>query len=91
MKNEEEIFNNDSYKFISNLVEEKISILRNNKNFNEKYTRLTNEIENLEKHLNQEQREQFNEIIKLFYETEEYYFAFSYSLGIKYGKDLEKI
>lgn len=90
MKNEEEIFNNDSYKFISNLVEEKISILRNNKNFNEKYTRLTNEIENLEKHLNQEQREQFNEIIKLFYETEEYYFAFSYSLGIKYGKDLEK-
>lgn len=91
MKNEEEIFNNDSYKFISNLVEEKISILRNNKNFNEKYTRLTNEIENLEKHLNQEQREQFNEIIKLFYETEEYYFALSYSLGIKYGKDLEKI
>ena len=91
MKNEEEIFNNDSYKFISNLVEEKISILRNNKNFNEKYTRLTNEIENLETHLNQEQREQFNEIIKLFYETEEYYFALSYSLGIKYGKDLEKI
>ena len=91
MKNEEEIFNNDSYKFIPNLVEEKISILRNNKNFNEKYTRLTNEIENLEKHLNQEQREQFNEIIKLFYETEEYYFALSYSLGIKYGKDLEKI
>ncbi len=91
MKNEEEIFNNDSYKFISNLVEEKISILRNNKNFNEKYIRLTNEIENLEKHLNQEQREQFNEIIKLFYETEEYYFALSYSLGIKYGKDLEKI
>ena len=91
MNNEEEIFNNDSYKFISNLVEEKISILRNNKNFNEKYTRLTNEIENLEKHLNQEQREQFNEIIKLFYETEEYYFALSYSLGIKYGKDLEKI
>ena len=89
MKNEEEIFNNDSYKFISNLVEEKISILRNNKNFNEKYTRLTNEIENLEKHLNQEQREQFNEIIKLFYETEEYYFALSYSLGIKYGENLK--
>ena len=31
----------------------------------------------------------FNNFIKYFYETEEYYFVLSYSLGVKYGKDLK--
>ena len=48
-------------------------------------------IEELDNSLEGEQKEKFNEIIKLFYKTEEYYFAFSYSLGIKYGEDLKKI
>ena len=58
-----EIFESGNYKFISELVEEKISILKNNIDF----------------------------IIELFYKTEEYYFALSYSLGVKYGEDLKKI
>lgn len=37
------------------------------------------------------QKEKFNEIISLFYNTEEYYFALAYSLGVKYAKDLKKI
>ena len=36
-------------------------------------------------------KEKFNEIIQLFLETEEYYFALSYSLGVKYGKDLNEL
>lgn len=86
-----EMFNNEDYKLISELVEQKIPKLRENSNFNEKYLKLTDMIEELEKDLTDEQKEKFNEIVKLFYETEEYYFAFSYSLGVKYGHDLEII
>ena len=43
------------------------------------------------KQLSKQQKEQFDEIVQLFYKTEEYYFAFSYSLGVKYGEDLKRI
>ena len=66
-------------------------ILRKNTDFNEKYLELTDKMETLEKSLSPKQVEQFHEIVDLFYQTEEYYFAFSYSLGVKYGKDLEKL
>ena len=86
-----DIFNNENYKFISNFVEEKISILKENENFSQKYKKLLDLMEELEKTLSDEQKEQFNEIIQLIYKTEEYYFALSYSLGVKYGEDLKKI
>lgn len=91
MNEKKEIFNNSDYKYISNFIEEKLPILRQNKKFNEKYLNLTDAIEKLEKTLSVTQKEQLDEIIKLFYETEEYYFAFSYSLGLKYGKELEEL
>ena len=86
-----EIFNNDNYKFISNNVEQKLPILKENQNFKKEYLRLTDAMEELEQTLSKQQKEQFDEIVQLFYKTEEYYFAFSYSLGVKYGKDLENI
>lgn len=86
-----EIFNGDDYKYISNLVEKKIPILKENENFNKKYTRLSDAIEELEETLSEKQKEQFSEIIQLFYQTEEYYFTLSYSLGVKYGEDLKRI
>ena len=84
-------FNNEDYKLISEMVEKKIPDLRKNEDFNKKYVRLTDAMEELEKSLSKEQKEKYNEIVNLFYETEAYYFAFSYSLGVKYGKDLESI
>lgn len=87
MKDNEKIFNIEDYKFISNLIEEKVPILRQNKDFEHKYLKLIDMIDDLEKNLNANQKQQFEEIIDLFYETEEYYFALSYSLGIKYGND----
>ena len=36
MNQEKEIFNNEDYKYISNFVEEKLPILRQNKKFNGK-------------------------------------------------------
>ena len=86
-----DIFKNGDYKYISNLIEEKIPILRKNQDFENKYTKLSDAIENLESDLSDSQKEQFDEIIKLFYETEKYYFALSYSLGVKFGKDLNEI
>ena len=86
-----EIFNNDNYKYISNFVESKISILRQNKDFNKKYLEQSSLIDSLNQTLSGEQKEKFNNLIKSFYETEEYYFALSYSLGIKYGEDLKSL
>ena len=84
-----EIFNNDNYKFISDYVEQKLPILK--ENFKAEYLRLTDAMEELEQTLSKQQKEQFDEIVQLFYKTEEYYFAFSYSLGVKYGEDLKRI
>ena len=77
-----EIFN-DSRKIISNFVEKKLQILRENSDFNQKYIRLSDAIDELASCLTNEQNELFDEIVKLFYQTEEYYFALSYSLGVK--------
>lgn len=84
-----EIFDNGNYKYISDFVESKIPILRQNTNFNKKYLEQADLIDNLNQILAGEAKEKFNILINSFYETEEYYFAFCYSLGIKYGKDLK--
>ena len=84
-----EIFNDDNYKHISNFVEGKIPILRQNEDFNKKYMEQSDLIDKLNRTLSGEQKENFNTLVKLFYETEEYYFALSYSLGVKYGENLK--
>lgn len=85
-----DIFNNDDYKYVSNYVEEKSSVLRNNNDFNEKYLELSSLIDKLDLTLSGSEKNEFNRTIKLFYELEDYYFAFSYLLGFKNGNDLRK-
>lgn len=91
MKEELELFENEDYKAISNFIETKIPLLRKNVHFEKIYKELYTKIEEFEKTLTKEKAEQFNEIIKLIYQTEEYYLSFAYSLGIKYGKNIEKM
>ncbi len=86
-----EIFNNEIKDFINNLIEEKLPILKENTDFKEKYLRLSDAMDELDKTLSKNQKELFDEIVDLFYETEKYYFTLSYSLGLKYGEDLKKI
>ena len=86
-----EIFNDDSKEFINAFVEEKISVLRENSDFNQKSIRLSDAMDELEKTLSESQKDLFDEIVKLFYQTEEYYFALSYSLGVKYEDNLHKL
>ena len=66
-------------------------ILKENQNFKKDYLRLIDAMEELEHTLSEQQKKQFDEIIQLFYKTEEYYFAFSYTLGVKYGEELKKL
>lgn len=91
MDSKVDFFENGDYKFVTNLINEKIENLKKYKNFNEQYTKLYDSIDELGLILDDSQKEKFNEIIQLFYNTEEYYFALAYSLGVKYGKDLEKL
>ena len=59
LKNENlimEIFNNETKDFISNLIEEKLSILKGNKDFKEKYARLSDAMDELEKTLSKNQK-----------------------------------
>lgn len=85
-----EIFNNEIKDFISNLIEKKLPILKENTDFKEKYLRLSDAMDELDKTLSKNQKELFDEIVDLFYATEKYYFTLSYSLGLKYGQDLKK-
>ena len=41
--------------------------------------------------LKEEDKEKFNEILELFHKMEDYYYVFSYSLGVKYGEELKKL
>lgn len=82
---------NGDYKLVMSLIEQKIEILKKNKNFNHQYTRFFDAIDEMELLLSKEQKVKFDEIVNLFYSLEEYYVAFSYSLGVKYGEDLSKM
>ena len=81
-------FENYDYKFISNMIENKVYKLKQYEDYNKKYKELFDRIDNLEATLSEKQKDDFNKIVKLFYETEEYYFAFSYYLGEKHANPL---
>ena len=85
------IFISDDYKYISNFIESKIQELKNIQNFNNIYIKNAKLENELETSLNEKQKMIFEEYLKLIYELEEFYFAFAYSLGVKYEKDLENL
>ncbi len=86
-----DIFNSEIKDCINSIIENKLPILKENKDFNEKYSQLNNTMDELERSLSNNQKILFNNLIKLFYETEEYYFTLSYFLGLKCGKDIKKL
>ena len=85
------IFENENYKVISDFIESKSHILGENREFNRVYILLSKKIEELSKLLKEEDKEKFNEILELFLKMEDYYYVFSYSLGVKYGEELKKL
>lgn len=91
MNDKIDFFENEDYKFITNLIDKKMHILKKCESFNKQYVRLYDIMEEFGQDLEDEQKEKFNEIVSSFYNIEEYYFAFSYSLGVKYGNDLKNL
>ncbi len=79
----EKIFNEETVEKISNLVEEKMPMLRDVKDFQEKDKMLAICTEELEKLLSGELREKFDNVMRLTYQVEEYYFTLAYILGSK--------
>ncbi len=91
MNDKIDFFENGEYRLITNLINDRIENLKKYKDFNTKYTKLYDLIDEMDENLNNKQKYKFNEIIKLIYETEEYYFALAYSLGIKYGNEIKNL
>ena len=84
MDDKMDFFENGDYRLITNLINDRMEKLKKYKGFNEKYAKLYDMIDEMDVLLNDEQKQKFNE-------TEEYYFALSYSLGVKYGNDLKNL
>ena len=91
MEDFESIFDKDIVSNINNFIEAKMEKLDKVKDFSEKNKKLTMNIETLDEKMPEELKDTFDEMIKLTYQVEEYYFTLAYFLGTKYGKQIEKL
>ena len=91
MGSNEELFDQDSISSINEFVENKSNLLNEIKDFKEKDKTLSLYMDELEKQLDKESKDKFDQIIKLMYQVEEYYIALAYSLGTKYGENIENL
>lgn len=86
-----EFIDKDTISNISEIVENKMYILKKDKNFNQLDNQLLLNIDSFEKLIPKELKYRFDEIMRLIYQTEDYYFWLAYSLGIKYRKSINNI
>ena len=84
MEKFEELFDKEMVENISNLVEDKMKILKEDK----KLSACMEELDNL---LPEDLQEKFDEVMRLNYQVEDYYFTLAYLLGIKYGEKTSKM
>ena len=91
MSSKDELFDKDTVSYINDLVENKSDLLNEINDFKEKDKILYLYMEEFENKLSDENKDKFDEIVKLMYQVEEYYIALAYSLGTKYGKNIERI
>ena len=91
MKDIEELFDREMVEGISNLVEEKMKLLKEIEDFREKDKMLTICLEEMDSLLSKELKEKFDNVMKLTYQVEEYYFTLAYLLGSKYREKLKGI
>ena len=91
MESLENFFDKDTVENISNLVESKMNMLKDIPDFKEKDKLFSANMEELDKKLPEDLKEQFDEIVRLNYQIEDYYFTLAYLLGSKYGESMGKI
>ena len=91
MEKFEELFDQEMVENISNLVEEKMKVLKEVEDFRIKDKKLSNTMEELENALPDELQEKFDDVMRLTYQVEDYYFTLAYLLGMKYGEKMNKM
>ena len=71
----ESLFNLDTVEQISDMVEDKMHLLNQIEDFHKKDQLLAISMEKLENSLSANLRNQFDDVIRLYYQVESYYFA----------------
>ena len=85
------LFDEDTVEAISNLVEEKMSLLNNISAFKEKDQALATATEELENALSKELNDKLDKVMKLHYQIDSYYFTLAYFLGKQHGEQIQKL
>ena len=85
------LFDKESMEHINDIIESKMFILKNIPDFNEKEKDLYDRMDRLEQSLSSDLEKDFGNIMRLTYQLEDYYFVLAYLLGIKHGKQIEKL
>ncbi len=75
------LFDEDMVETISNLVENKMPLLNKVKSFKEKDLSLAKATEEFENLLSEDLKSKFDDVIRLHYEIDSFYFTLAYFLG----------
>ena len=86
-----ELFDKDSIEHINEIIESKMFILKNIPDFNEKEKSLYSYMDEFDQSLPEDLEKVFGNVMRLTYQLEDYYFVLAYLLGVKHGKQIEKL
>lgn len=81
-------FDKDTIENISNLVENKMPLLNQISAFKEKDKALADITEEFENSLSEDLKNKFDNVMKLHYQIDSYYFALAYFLGLQHGRQV---
>ena len=85
------LFDEGTVEAISNLVEEKMPLLNKISAFKEKDQALATATEEFENDLSKDQKVKFDNVMKLHYQIDSYYFTLAYFLGKQHGEQMQKL
>ena len=85
------LFDGDTVEPISNLIESKMPILNKISIFKEIDKTLADSIEKFENSLSDDFKNKLEDILKLNYQIDSYYYTLAYYLGLQHGKQLKEI
>ena len=91
MSDFQDFFDRETVSKISELIEDKMPLLNKLPEFKEKDKNFAMAMENFENSLSEDSLKKFNDVMKLNYQIDEYYFTLAYFLGIKHGKQIVEV
>ncbi len=85
------LFDKETITNISKLVEEKMPELNQVSEFKKCDQNFALALESFENYLSEDLSKKFDDLVNLHYKVLDYYFTLAYFLGIKHGKQIEKL